>query len=800
MLASAATVEALEFQAVLALVAREARTDLGRERLRKLQPAPTLSEFERRRGAYQTVGQLRVELPLVPSFDTPLKPLFQRLETGDPPPSGADLLQLACALEAALEAAERWQNHSAEAPSLEGDPEALKPLRIPVKRVQQLLDSRGEVRPDASPRLQQLGRELRTRRDRIYRRLRELREAYPQLGAEEVPPLAEGRLVLRLQHPDRRVVPGIVHGRSGSGKSVYFEPLELVEDNNGMARARSDYEREVERILGELRSALTAHLPSLQEAQLLLAEWDSLEAMHRFAIRARCCLAERAPDGELRLCAARHPLLDPSLAAAREAEFGQAGHTGEVVPLELDLGDSQRLLVVTGPNAGGKTVALKTVGLLALLHAAGGPIPAEASSRLPWLERLVAVVGDEQDLLAERSTFSGRLVRLREAWEAAGARSLVLLDELGSGTDPVEGGALSQALLEKFAHSGTLGLVTTHLPQLAAAALGLEGVRPAAMEFEAGLGLPTFRLQVGSPGGSEALALARRLGLDPSWVSRAEALLGSGYLELQQLLERLALEQQALLAARAAAERACAEADSARTRFERETERLAAERKDLTRKLRSELEAFIQRVQRELHSEQERVRKEVREGRGARAIEQARARLLRDTPKFEVASPSADASFNPQPGDLVRHRRLGWEGAVQARHGSRVELAVSGKRVELELDELELKVGRDALKPNQAGQEADPADELPAELHLRGQRVEDALIEMDTFLDRAFRRGLKQVRIVHGHGTGRLRQAVRNHLGHHPLVGSFRPGEPHEGGNGATVVLLSCEQRGSRRA
>lgn len=800
--ASEATRNALEFASLVALIAHEARTDLGREHLEGLEPAPNLEELRRRREAFEAVGRLRSEKALLSAFDVPLDPLFRRAIANDPPLSGPEILELVGALEAALEAASRWGALAGGAPRLRADWSQLSPLRAPVERARRVLDARGDVRPEASPRLLELGQRIRTTRERIYRCLGELREAHPQLGAEEVPPLAGGRLVLRIHQPDTRTLPGLVHARSGSSRSVYFEPLAVVEDNNAMAQAQAAYEREVERILNELRETFAQAASALAEARQLLAELDGLEALHRFAERSRSRLAALAEDGHFRLRAARHPLLDPALASLRQAVLGQPGHTGPIVPLELELDSERRLLVVTGPNAGGKTVALKTVGLLALAHASGFPIPADPGSELPWLERLVAVIGDEQDLLAERSTFSGRLLRLREAWEARGPRALVLLDELGSGTDPVEGGALARSLLEELSRTATPGIVTTHLLELALAAVDLDGAQPAAMEFEPGRGLPTYRLRVGHPGRSEALALARRLDLPGSWIERAEALVGSGHLEISRSLDALVAERGALAAARAELERARFEAEAATARLERERERLEQERRELGRKLRGELETFVARVQRELRTEREKVREELRRGRGEQALRETRERLLREAPSFRSETSRAEASAELAPGLRVRHRELGWEGTVHARQGDRVELAVGGKRIALLASEVEpvpAGLPRQAKAP---GTEPDlhGSSVAHAELHLRGQRVEEALAELDAFLDRATRGPLDQVRIVHGHGTGRLRLAVREHLKRHPLVRAFRPGEPAEGGNGATVVDLFPDRAGRRRA
>ncbi|MEO7793568.1 MAG: Smr/MutS family protein, partial [Thermoanaerobaculia bacterium] len=411
---------------------------------------------------------------------------------------------------------------------------------------------------------------------------------------------------------------------------------------------------------------------------------------------------------------------------------------------------------------------------------------------VPFLANLVATVGDEQDLLADRSTFSGRLARLAEAYRAAGPHSLALLDELGSGTDPEEGTALAVALLETLVERGGLALITTHLTGLAAAAMELPGAACAAMEFEPSTGRPTFRLLAGSPGGSEALALARRMELPAEWIARAEALLGDEHRDLRRLLaeleatrERLAIEAEATRTARA-------EAELAGDRLERERAELEAERRSLGARVRRELAEFRERVTRELSGAAEKIRTELAAGRKRSVAQQVAAALFAEAPRVE-GDEGARSDLPLTIGAQVRHATLGWRGVVEKLSGEKVEVLSNGKRLRLQAGDLLVEASPPAKEKTPAvrrsGAEVDRAP-VPQELHLIGQRVEPALEEMDSFLDQATLSGRAEVRIVHGHGSGRLRDAVRERLRKHPAVVTSRPGAPNEGGNGATVVTL----------
>jgi DNA mismatch repair protein MutS2 len=465
-----------------------------------------------------------------------------------------------------------------------------------------------------------------------------------------------------------------------------------------------------------------------------------------------------------------------------------------VIPLDLHLDPAQRALVVTGPNAGGKTVALKTVGLLAFAHQCGLPVPAAAGTAFPFLERLVATVGDEQDLLADRSTFSGRLMRLHEAWDAAGPRSLLLLDELGSGTDPEEGAALAVALLEGLVERRALAVITTHLTRLAAAALELDGAGCAAMEFSGESGLPTYHLLPGPPGGSEAIALARRLGLPRAWLDRAERQLQPEFRDLRRLLAEVERARGELAAARDALAVERLDQEKIRRRMEREQAALEVERKTIATKLKAELGELRRDIARKLTTEVEKVREEARSGRRRQVAAEAVDRLFAGAPQVAGEEESAGPLAV---GGTVRHRALGWQGRLETLDGERAVVVVAGKRVRCTAGELDSvapaapRSGRRAAPASApGGRDLEFAVEAPAELNLIGQRVEPALEAVDGYLDQALLAARREVRIVHGHGTGRLRDAVRLHLRQHAAVAAQRPGEPNEGGNGATVVTL----------
>jgi DNA mismatch repair protein MutS2 len=799
---SQATAQALEFPSLLAVVSRFAASDLGRDRVLALRPFADEGELRLRRVLFEEASRLVGGGGLVPDFEVPLGDLLVRLTSGRPPVEGLDLVRLADLGRATRAASARIREAVPPCPTLETLARELPDLDPLLRKIERTLDRRGEVREDASPRLAALRRQIRSTRDQIYRELGEYVAGHKEELSEETIPLRGGRLVLMLQSGAKGRSAGLVHGRSSTGRSFYFEPLHVVETNNTLQQSVEDEEAERRRILVELIDAARASLPALSEHSRFLAELDLLQAAVRFGDRCGGSLPEIGARHDLRLLAARHPLLDPCLAEIREEALGQAGHSGDIVPLDIELAGGRRILVVTGPNAGGKTVSLKTAGILALLAQCGLPVPAAPGSRVPFLRRLVATVGDEQDLLADRSTFSGRLLRLKEAWEGAGPDSLILLDELGSGTDPEEGAALAVALLEGLLEKGSLGVITTHLAQLAAAALELSGATCAAMEFDPNTGRPTFRLVPGPPGGSEALALARRLGLPAEWLDRAEARLGSEHRDLRRLIAEVERVRQELAETRDRLEVEHADAEKLRRRLADERAALEEERRSVGRKLKGELEDFRRQTAERLRREEDRLRERFEEGRRRGLAAEAVQTLFSEAPAF--VEPEPEVSGPLVVGEPVRHLGLGWQGTLEKLEDGRAEVLVRGKRVRCRPEELAPAPGGTSARKERgpAPRETRPASALatrgdvdeatavPPEINLIGMRVEPALEQLDSYIDQALLASRKQVRVVHGHGSGRLRQAVREHLRGHRGIAEIRSGAPNEGGDGATVVTF----------
>lgn len=801
---SAATGQALELPSLLVVVAQLAATDLGRERVLGLGPFADEAELRTWRGRFEEAFRLVGERSLVPGFDIPLLQLLDRLVHGRPPIEGVDLVHLADLGKATRTAAQRIREAVPPLPGLGRLAAGLPDLDPLLRRIDRTFDRRGEVREDASPLLASLRSQIRRVRDQLYRDLGEFVSGHKEELSEDTIPMRGGRLVVVLQSGARGRSPGLVHGRSATGKSFYFEPLGVVETNNSLQQSVEDEEAERRRILNEVLAEVRGALPALRAHAGFLAELDLLQTAVRFGERCDGGLPEIGPRHELRLTGARHPLLDPCLAELRAEALGQAGHSGDIVPLDVELAPGNRILVVTGPNAGGKTVALKTVGLLSLIAQCGLPIPAAPGSRVPFLRGLVATVGDEQDLLADRSTFSGRLLRLKEAWEVAGPDALVLLDELGSGTDPEEGAALSIALLEGLLEKGSLSVITTHLTQLAAAALEMPGASCAAMEFDPETGRPTFHLMPGPPGGSEALALARRLNLPAVWLDRAEARLGSEHRDLRRLIAEVERIRREVVEARDLLEMERTDAEKLRRRLADQLAEAEEERRTVGRKMRAELDAFRRETTERLRGEVDKMRERFEEGRRRGLETEAVETLFAAAPRLDEPEPEP-VEGTIAVGAQVRHRGLGWQGILEKLEPDRAEVLVKGKRLRCRPEELTPAGPARSDRTDRSDRPAravpapglrtgrrdlDESVEIPPEINLIGKRVEPALEELDSYIDQALLSHRREVRVVHGHGTGRLRQAVRDHLRGHSGVASVRSGAPNEGGNGATVITL----------
>jgi len=670
---------------------------------------------------------------------------------------------------------------------------ALHPLPALRSTLGRSFDPTGELLDTASPRLGSLRAAVRVAYDRLRRRLDALVGA--ELGGalqEPIVTLRNGRYVVPVKAEARARVKGIVHDASGSGQTLFIEPLVVVELGNAWREAQAAEREEIARILDELSALVGANAAPLDETLDALARFDLWAAKAGLAAEMDGVRAETTERDEITLLGARHP-----------------GLTGQVVPIDVRLGDGYTALVVTGPNTGGKTVTLRTVGLLALMHQAGLHVPAESGSRLPVLRDVFADIGDEQSIAQSLSTFSGHLRRIVRIVEAAGPGTLVLLDELGAGTDPTEGSALAQALLDHFIRAGALVAATTHYAELKAYAHTTAQAMNAAVEFDLETLSPTYRLTIGLPGGSQAFAIAERLGLPPPIVADARSRLSDAQVAFEATLAAIRASESAAADALDRARAAERRASEALRVAEDERRRARRERDENVRAARADAERLLDDLRDELRATRHALERETLTAQG---LDEAVARAEGYVERIPAAEAEPAAPVPPtipahawRVGDRVRSRSGGWEGRIAAleRDGRRATLEVGGMRVSVETGDLEAAIGGppgrgspSRVLPTPAGSGSAAALQLSrartvaSSLDLRGARVDEALDSLGRYLDDAALAGLDRVTIIHGLGTGALRDAVRTAATVHPLVKDLRPGQRGEGGDGATIVSL----------
>jgi DNA mismatch repair protein MutS2 len=702
----------------------------------------------------------------------------------------AELLEVGETLDATERFATRlkaWRG-----PHLSEVRDLLDPAPDLAARIARSVDEGGEILDTASAELASIRKRLRTAQDRVRERLNALLRSSSMAGiiGEPIVTLRAGRYVIPIRAESKGRVKGIVHDQSASGATLFVEPLTVVELNNKWTEAALAAGREEERILDELSRAVEGRATSLRESLSALARADVWLARARLGTEmdgVRPAVAEDAAE----LLSARHPLLGDS-----------------AVPIDLRLGDrfGYRALVVTGPNTGGKTVSLKTLGLLALMHQAGLRVPAADGARLPVFRRVMADIGDEQSIAQSLSTFSSHLRNVVRFVADAGPATLVLLDEVGAGTDPAEGSALAMAIVSRLLDAGAMVAATTHYAELKAFATEHPGVTNAAVEFDVSTLRPTYRLTIGLPGKSQAFAIADRLGLPEPILADARERISAEHASMEETLAAIATAERAQAAAleAASADRASAadERELARSgvaQARREAAKLLAD----ARRSADELVARAEREVADLRREMTRQRNLTRGRRGASApaVEDLSRRAARA--RAETAAEDTDLAGDPQVGGpqprvglFGRSRTLGSTGRIVEISGrtGRVTLETQGARLVVPSDDVDV-VPEPISGPPPRDLEAEElrrraAQRVSPRLDLHGERVEAALERLTAHLDDALLAGLDEVVIVHGIGTGALRRAVREALAEHPRVRSIRSGRKDEGGDGATVAEL----------
>ena len=712
--------------------------------------------------------------------------------------TGMDLLGVADSLEVhhrarvAVRRAGRTGHGLPPLPLLEGIAEAIPELDEMGTQVRIRIGSRGDVVDDATPSLGAMRRRVKQAYERVTQALMRIIQspAGKEALQDQVVSVRGDRLVVQVKAEMRHRIPGIVHDASNTGATLFVEPFATVEMCNTWREWSLEEEREVAGVLRELSTLVGAVADDIRLGNDLVARLDLILARARYSAAIGGVSAiprgpwqdnqaiSRVSGTTVRLVNARHPMLGDG-----------------AVPINVNLGPGWSVLVITGPNMGGKTVTMKTMGLLALMHQSGLHIPADEGSSLPVFDGVYADVGDQQSIEESVSTFSSHVLNTVNILAAAGPASLVLLDELGTSTDPEEGSALAKAILEHLSSRSIPTVATTHHRTVAAHAQATPGMMNASVELDPSTLQPTFRLTMGVPGRSYAMAVASRLGLPDKIMEKAQAMLEPQFRRFEDWLGELQNERRQLQAGVQEAQQARLEAETVRDGLKAQLEYLVSHRQDILDGTRRGLLARYEDAMRKLRHAEAALSWAPGQTTG---VEESKAALSKakeelDTQKTRSISPPASVpSQHLAAGSQVHVRGLNLRGTVAS-------LSEAGGQAEVNIGSARLRIDVDRLSPAEPVPEAQHPDVHislepsleSSELDLRGLRAGEAVIRLEEFLDKAFRDGFSSVRVIHGRGTGALRQVVRERLARHQLASSFSTASPEHGGNGATVVELA---------
>ena len=776
----------LELPQVLALLADCAATLEGKERCLALRPLTDLDDVARAQEETSAAVKMLI-LRGSPGFSgvKPVSASLQRADMGGSL-STRELLDIASVLRCARGA--RDYGDSEEKTVISHLFRSLTPNRFLEDSITNSILSEEEIADSASSELASIRRHMRSTearvRDILQRLISSNQSKYLQ---ESIITIRSDRYVVPVKAEHKNAIPGLVHDVSSSGSTFFIEPMGVVKANNELRELAAREKKEIERILAELSAQCAAHKEDIGEDYTLLILLDTIFARGQLSLKMEASqpgLSERY----LRLRGARHPLLDKKKAVAND----------------LELGDRFDTLVITGPNTGGKTVTLKTLGLITLMAQCGLHIPAKSDSTVRVFRRVLSDIGDEQSIAQSLSTFSSHMTNIVGILKEADGQTLILFDELGAGTDPVEGAALAAAVIESARELGALVAATTHYAELKVYAMTTPGVENASCEFNVDTLAPTYRLVMGNPGKSNAFAISRRLGLPEEIIDRAAARLDAENVRFEDVLTKLDQQRQEMEKDRAEARRLKLEMEQSAGKAREYRKRLEEERSKVVEKAQAEARAIIQEARdasdlalselKELKKRQDLDWQQVNDGR-------AEARRLLNEAERSIGGAAQEPEAPPptrpaRAGDTVELVSMGTrasvlsvnkDGTLQLQAGI---LKITAKQDEVRVVEGETQSQKEARRIVQRAQHTLRAAAAPSEIDLRGMMTDEAIAVLDRFLDTAMMGKLESVTIIHGKGTGAVRKAVREHLKRSRYIKSFRPGRYGEGEDGVTVAEL----------
>ncbi len=776
----------LELPRVLELLSGCAVTDEGRERARALRPMDDIDDVKRAQEETSAAVKLLV-LRGTPGF-AGIKPVAASLQRADMGGSlnTRELLEIAAVLRAARTASDYGAGE--EKTPISHLFRALTTNRFLEDTITNSIVGEDELADSASPELASIRRHMRATESKVRDILQKLISSNQSKYLQEsIITIRSDRYVVPVKSEHKNAIPGLVHDVSSSGSTFFIEPMGVVKANNELRELLAKEKKEIERILAELSAQCAAHKVDIAEDYQLLVWLDAIFARAKLSLKLECT-EPKLSDKCLHLRGARHPLLDVKKAVANDLELGERFDT----------------LVITGPNTGGKTVTLKTLGLITLMAQCGLHIPAKDDSTVRVFSRVLADIGDEQSIAQSLSTFSSHMTNIVGILEEADENTLILFDELGAGTDPVEGAALAAAIIESARGIGAQVAATTHYAELKVYAMTTPGVENASCEFNVETLAPTYRLVLGIPGKSNAFAISRRLGLPEYIIEKAAARLDAENVRFEDVLTRLDQQRQEMEKERAEARRLKLDMEQSAEKARAYREKLEAERAKVVEKANAEARAIIEEARaasdlaiselKELKKRQDLDWQQVNDGRAEarRLLNEAERNIGGGAPEVEPPPPTRPA----QKGDTVELVSMGAkatvlsvnkDGSLQLQAGI---LKISAKQEEVRVVEGETQAQKDVRRIIAKAEHTLRTAAVPSQIDLRGMMTDEAIANLERFLDTAMMGKLETVTIIHGKGTGAVRSAVRTYLKRSRYVKSFRPGRYGEGEDGVTVAEL----------
>lgn len=781
----------LEYNKIIELLSSQAGSEMAKEKLKALTPSDNAAEI--REYLAETTEAVSV---IVRKGSLPVGQIYDIENAMHLARKGGSLtmrqlLQVLYNLKVASNVVTFLKSDLPPLPIINGMAEVIVTFPRLAERIDRCILSEDEMADSASPELRNIRRDIVRQNDAIRNRLNSIlnsstSKTYLQ---DAIVTMRDGRYVVPVKAENRSKVPGIVHDQSGSGATLFIEPQVIVELNNKLRELELAEKAEIDRILAELSSNVAEHFHDIMNNQKLLIDLDVIFAKGKLS----CMMKAEEPaideDGYLDLRAARHPLIDPK----------------KVVPINVSIGKVYDTLVITGPNTGGKTVTLKTIGLLAMMCQSGLHIPAAGTSRMPVYKDIFADIGDEQSIEQSLSTFSSHMRNTVELVEKAETGTLVLLDELGAGTDPTEGAALAIAILERLASQGAQTVATTHYNELKKYAISTPGVENASMEFNVETLSPTYRLSIGVPGKSNAFEISKKLGLPSEIIDRANDLLEKGDIEFEDVLSAIEADKKRAEDERDEAMALAASMRKQQEELQRREKLLEKREREALQQAKEEARAIIKEAK-DTASE---VQKELRElskvqslGERNKRLEQGRRRLKETESKYQDGIVS-EVNENPvsiddvQVGDKVRLLTLDQTGEVLTLPDEKGDLMVKVgiMKINVNISDLMMINEKKSGKSKKGGSHYGnlyraKAMAVSTSVNVVGKNLEDATMEVEKYLDDAYMAGLKEVTVIHGRGQGILKEGLRQLFKRNKLVASFRKGSYNEGGEGVTIVKL----------